>query len=148
MKKVINLSTLLILVSLFVVCCSKKNDSAELTDKICKVFDTMKTEINSCNSIEDFDNLNFEKTLADAKAAGVDDTSMDVQVTPEDKTKIKAAINGCIDTMAEKTTILAGGMVNQSVIDAQFILMREMADSAVDNATTFKEMFQNFDKLD
>lgn len=148
MKKVINLSTLLILVSLMVVGCSKKSDSAELTDKICKVFDTMKTEINSCNSIEDFDNLNFEKTLADAKATGVDDASMDVQVTPEDKTKIKAAINGCIDTMAEKTKILAGGMVNQSVIDAQFILMREMVDSAVDNATTFKEMFQNFDKLD
>ena len=148
MKKVINLSTLLILVSLVVVGCSKKNDSAELTDKICKVFNTMKTEINSCNSIEDFDKLNFEKTLADAKDVGVDYASMDVQVTPEDKTKIKDAINGCIDTMAEKTTILAGGMVNQSVIDAQFILMREMADSAVDNATTFKEMFQNFDKLD
>ena len=147
MKKAINLSALLILISLLAVGCAKKSESEELTDKVCSVFDTMKKEINSCNSIQDFDKLNFDKTIADAKASGLDDASLDVTVTPEDKTKIKNAINGCIEAMADKTAELTEGMVDQSVIDAQFDMMKGMIDKAVDNATTFKDMFQNFDGL-
>lgn len=147
MKKTIFIPTMVLILGILLGGCNRQKSADEITDKICNLFETMSNEIKACKSIADLEKLSFNKSMLEAESSGLDDKSLDVEMTKANKEKIKKALDNFIGVSLEKASEFMGGDIDKSLLDAQLEPIKQVFNQRVDDSKTFKELFLSLEQL-
>ena len=148
MKKVFNISKLLLLVSFMLVGFNMNAaDCSKATDKFCEAMSRVTKQVKLCKDFNDFENLDFNGAINSVDMSDIPDECSDAPLTAVEKTKIKNSCNSFLDAMVDKTYELAGGMISKADINAQFAPMRSMLEKAINQSSTLNELGRNMSQM-
>lgn len=122
-------------------------DCDKVVDMMCQVFKNMITEVNNCNSIDEFSNIDFNKSLDGINFNSIPDSCTEYKLTKSDKIKLNGSIDDLTNSMVNKMYQLTGGMVTKEYI--RTILNEQMNSMkvAVDKSVTLGDLADRFSSL-
>ena len=150
MKKIVSSATMLFAALVLILgsaTSAKAYDCGTAVDTLCKSFNAMKTQVNAINSLDGFDNLDFDAAIDRSGVGDIPDSCMSHVMTQAEKTKLKNAFNGLMDAMINKLYSLGGGMITKAEVSAQFNPMKNTFAKAVDSAKTLGDVVYSMENL-
>ena len=146
MKKLIksNAAFLALLVMLLVSAVpAKAQNCSSAVDKLCGVFNKMAQDVNSVQTMEAFENLDFDKTINASGIENLPDACLAYRLTTIDKDKINKAFDNFYNAVVNKTYSLTGGAVSKSDLSNMMKPMRDTFRNEVRKSTTLGQLGQN-----
>lgn len=146
MKKILKSSSAFItlLVMLFAASVSAHAvNCASSVDKICKVFSLMADRTSQIQTIEELDNINFDKAILDSGIDQISDECVNYQLTQFDKEKIMLAFDKFVDATIDKTYSLCDGILTRDYLKGELDPLRETMRKAVYKSTTLNDLIEN-----
>lgn len=116
-------------------------------DKICKAFTYMNETVQSLNSFEEFDNIDFNPAVERSGVNDIPDSCASYVLTSSDKTKLKKAFNLYVDGLSTKLYKLSAGMLSKSDIDEMLSPTKTNYNKCVDNARTLMDALEGMQAI-
>ena len=117
-------------------------------DKMCAAFNKMSIEVKKCQSIEAFDEIDFDNAMESVDFDSVPDACLSYVLTTSDKTKLRIAFNNFVDTVANKTFDFGEGYISREFINSQFDPMRRQFEKVLKESYDFEDLADGMSAMD
>lgn len=114
-------------------------DCSKVVDVMCQAFSNMNKDVNTCKSLDELSNLDFENCMNGINPEDVPDSCLQYRMTRSDKTKLKNSIKGFTDNLVNKMYELSGGIISKDFLKNEVDKEMSKFYKAVDDAETFQD---------
>lgn len=122
-------------------------DCSECVDKICTVLNRMSSQINECQTMDQFSAIQFDQLT---KGLGIDEVPEGCgvyELTTADKNKINAAWDAVIDAMENKFVEFTGGFITRQQIQGETDPIRNAFKNAINESITLEDIGTNLSSM-
>lgn len=142
MKKIF--LTLAIIFASFTTLTMNAADCGQEVNKACLIFNTLNDRMQQVQTLEEFQNIDFDALLNGLDSTEFSDECNDYVLTAEDKENLQKSFNAIFDSMTDKMVQLTYGMVPREQITAQIAPMISMHNKLLEDSVTFGEYTDGF----
>lgn len=143
------ISKIILLLGIFLTSISvKAADCGDIADIFVSGFNQMTAKVVACQTMEDFEALNFEKIMNNLLSDELAEKCAYEKITFKDKEKMIAAWNLFVDSMTDKTYEMVDGLIPKDTIAVQLEPMKTKFNNVILDSDTWVDLAQNMEELE